>query len=336
MKKPFFTIIIPVYNVEHYLRRCADSILNQTFTDFQAIFINDGSTDKSGEICEEIGNDPRTLIIHKQNGGASSARNYALDKAIGLYVLFLDSDDYLDNKDALQKIYNQIQTYSNDVVIFGYKLLYINTNFRIEKRITDAKKLNDIQDKSSVLLNLFKNGNFPGSAWMMCVNSDIIENNHLRFPLGVTGEDIIWINKVLINSQSVGCIEDSFYIYLNNRPGQITSRHTLNGCNGMLMAIKDWLNIKDITELPAVSFQMAHVYLVLLMFYSDLCKNEREAIIEDVKNSAKILKAGTFKDNLIFLLIKLFNPYIIGLLIRNIYKFVQNLLKIKYNATSKK
>ena len=88
------SIIVPVYQVEKYIRQCVDSILAQTFTDFELILVDDGSKDKSGEICDEYaGMDERVKVIHKENGGLSDARNRGMDQAVGNYFLFVDSDD---------------------------------------------------------------------------------------------------------------------------------------------------------------------------------------------------------------------------------------------------
>lgn len=95
---PKISIIVPVYNVEKYLRKCIDSILNQTFKDFELILIDDGSTDESGKICDEYNlKDNRIKVIHKENGGLSSARNAGLDIAQGEYIGFVDSDDWIES-----------------------------------------------------------------------------------------------------------------------------------------------------------------------------------------------------------------------------------------------
>ena len=95
---PKISVIVPAYNTEKYLRRCIDSILAQTFTDFELLLIDDGSTDQSGEICDEYADkDVRIKVFHKANGGVSSARNVGLDNALGEYICFCDADDWVDN-----------------------------------------------------------------------------------------------------------------------------------------------------------------------------------------------------------------------------------------------
>lgn len=106
------SVIVPVYNVEKYLERCVESILNQTYTDLEIILIDDGSTDKSGEICDELQKkDPRIIILHKENGGQASARNIGLEICKGSWVCFIDSDDFI-KEDYVEELYRLCKTYN--------------------------------------------------------------------------------------------------------------------------------------------------------------------------------------------------------------------------------
>lgn len=121
MDSPFFSVIVPVYNVEKYLRECVDSILNQSFTDFELILVDDGSPDGCPSICDAYAlKDKRVKVIHKPNGGVSSARNTGLEIAAGEYVLFCDSDDY-HLEGSLEKIYSSLVTNKPDVLCFGIR-----------------------------------------------------------------------------------------------------------------------------------------------------------------------------------------------------------------------
>ena len=118
---PEISIIVPVYNVEKYLTRCIDSILNQTFTDFELILVDDGSTDKSGVICDKYSKiDSRIKVIHSKNEGAAQARNYGLDIAKGKFIGFVDSDDYI-NRDMYQILYENINKYNCDICVCGHQ-----------------------------------------------------------------------------------------------------------------------------------------------------------------------------------------------------------------------
>ena len=119
----FFSIIVPIFNVEKYLRQCLESIKLQIFQDYEVIMINDGSTDNCPKICEEYTRlDKRFKVIHRKNGGLVSARKVGAEHVSGDYVLNIDSDDYVD-KDLLEKLHNQVEMYNPDVIAFSYKIV---------------------------------------------------------------------------------------------------------------------------------------------------------------------------------------------------------------------
>ena len=122
--QPKISIIIPMYNVEKYLRRCLDSVQNQTFKQWQAICVDDGSPDKSGEIAEEYAKkDKRFIVVHKENGGLSDARNYGMPHATGQYIMFLDSDDFI-HPQTMEIAYNTAIKNKSDIVSFTYDRIY--------------------------------------------------------------------------------------------------------------------------------------------------------------------------------------------------------------------
>lgn len=131
--KPKISIIVPVYKAEPYLKKCIDSILNQTFKDFELILVDDGSPDRCGEICDEYAlKDSRIKIIHKENGGQSSARNVGLDIAQGEYIGFVDSDDWIE-PDMYKKLFKVLKNDNVDMAI-------CNINSIKDKKLRDRKK----------------------------------------------------------------------------------------------------------------------------------------------------------------------------------------------------
>ena len=138
MKKIKFSIIVPIYNIELYVDKCINSILNQTYSNFEIIAVNDGSTDNSIKVLESI-NDSRLSIFTKINGGLSSARNYGLKKATGDYIWFLDGDDYIENNslEILEKIISKEQS---EVVCFPFYKDYVSYKVVSKKRIEWGKK----------------------------------------------------------------------------------------------------------------------------------------------------------------------------------------------------
>lgn len=331
MDNPFFSIIIPIYNVEDYLERCIISVLSQTFTNFELILVNDGSIDRSGKICESFTNDQRVFYLQKENGGSSSARNEALDRVKGEFVLFLDADDYWSTESILHNIYKHIIEYKNDVILYGCKDVFINSGNSYISRGNYNLKLINNGNKSKTLSYLNESGNFPGAAWIMAVKYSIIKNRHLRFPIGVSAEDIGWVNDILVSCNSIGAINDIVYIYHKNRPGQITSKATIKGCLGMILSIKDWMKNPARPEYPIISQRMSHLYLVLLMHFFRLDKTNRRDLKRKVIECGKILRSGTYLDNITYCIMKLIGPFYMGSLIRFAYKFLNEKNNSKRN-----
>ncbi len=170
MKMPKISVIVPVYNAEKYLHRCVDSILSQTFTEFELLLIDDGSTDKSGEICDEYAiKDSRIRVFHKENGGVSSARNLGLDNALGEWVTFMDSDDDITLK-WLEEFYNYIK--------WSEKVLYVQHAHCLNGRIDVLlhENLSSYVDKD---VFLFEDG--FGYVWNKLFKKDIILKNNIYF-----------------------------------------------------------------------------------------------------------------------------------------------------------
>lgn len=165
------SVIVPVYNTEKYLHRCVDSILSQTFKDFELLLIDDGSTDKSGEICDEYAQkDERVKVWHKENGGVSSARNIGLDAAKGEWVTFSDSDDKLE-EDWLSTFSKNMNGY--DAVVSGFNILTRNGTRPVAMKI---------HSENPVLVADYLNRNHIfGFLWCKCFQRSLIEKNRLRF-----------------------------------------------------------------------------------------------------------------------------------------------------------
>lgn len=179
---PLISIIVPIYNSEKYLSYCVESILSQTFKDFELLLINDGSTDKSGEICDEYARcDKRIKVVHKVNTGVSDTRNCALDMSMGKYVIFVDADDYWCVEDALGRLYDVAEQYGLDIVRGEYKAVDNQGNLLFSRSISKCRMeyVNQILD-SYEFLNYAVNGEF--FLWLCLFRRDIIGN--LRFEVG--------------------------------------------------------------------------------------------------------------------------------------------------------
>ena len=208
------TVIVPVYNVEHYLDKCLDSVIKQTYKNIEIIVVNDGSTDNSGEICQEYAQkDNRIVYIEKENGGLSDARNAGLDQMTGSYVTFVDSDDWIE-QDYVETLYQKITEYQADIAIGNYY------SFDEERSVFLFHILGDsyyekAHDNVSIFENLYENQEMRSfaliSAWGKLYKARLFEQ--LRFDIGKLGEDGYLNQKVYLLSEKVIYLNKGLYAY---------------------------------------------------------------------------------------------------------------------------
>lgn len=203
------SIIVPVYQVEKYIRQCVDSILAQTFTDFELILVDDGSKDKSGQICDEYARmDTRVKVIHKENGGAADTRNRGMDQAVGNYVMFVDSDDYIAPT-MIEYLYQNILNENADIAVCNYLYFFEN----------DRKKDFSTNVKSEVLTGkeIFyyrkneRNYGFWTVVWNKLMKRETV--GKVRFRSGKYYEDEFWANEIYQMDIKIVTIPDCLYYY---------------------------------------------------------------------------------------------------------------------------
>ena len=201
------SIIVPIYNVEKYLRKCLESVVNQTLKDIEIICINDGSTDNSLAILKEYAQkDARIKIINQENSGVSASRNKGIELATGEYLMFLDSDDWLDLK-ALEILYKEISINKCDIVKFGIAEVYNNNNIKMhDTNNLLSKKYEELPLESQIYLHLF--------CWDKIYKTNFIKNNSVNFPLNIkTSEDCVFSILTLLSNAKIKNITDVLYYY---------------------------------------------------------------------------------------------------------------------------
>lgn len=275
-----FSIIIPCYKVEQYLRQCVDAVLAQTFEDYEVILVDDGSPDRSGEICDEYaGKDSRVKVIHKPNGGLSDARNAGLDVAQGEYVMFLDSDDWWDDKDALRKITAKIKESGADVTIIGMKKY-----FSLEGRFGDVRKPKKCDKEDFTLSHAqeqyMRSNIFVACAWDKVVRRSLIEKDKQRFVKRQLSEDIEWCCKLLLKNPHIDVLEEAFYVYRQQVSTSITANVGTRNINCILDVIERYAQ-KNAPE-PLLHF-IADQYVLLITNFMRLSKEERKPLEDDVR-----------------------------------------------------
>lgn len=228
--EPLISIIVPIYNVEKYLDQCLKSIVNQTYRNFEIILVDDGSLDSCPEKCEQWAQkDSRIKVIHKENAGLGFARNSGLDIAQGKYVVFIDSDDYVDTK-MIEKLYQQID--DADVIYCGLNRLYPDGTTEAVEMLYSGETFEqpDVVDK--ILLRML--GNVPEkddgkvfymSVWHALYSNDLIREHHIRFPSEreFMCEDIAFHVDFLCCAAKAKCIPDNLYYYRYN-PGSLSTK----------------------------------------------------------------------------------------------------------------
>lgn len=210
---PLISVIVPVYKVEDYLDRCIKSILDQTYSNLEIILVDDGSPDNCPQMCDDYAKkDSRVKVIHKKNGGLSSARNAGLDLCSGEYISFVDSDDYVDKR-FIELLYKAIHDTKSCISICGYKCFYNDsfTNKSFPKRISGSKY--ELVSGYKAVLNLLYSGGF---FWVIAPNklykAELFKT--LRYPVGKMCEDSYTTYKLFFNSKKVVFFKQQLYHYL--------------------------------------------------------------------------------------------------------------------------
>lgn len=212
MKKPLISVIVPIYNVALYLRECLDSLINQTYHNLQIILVNDGSTDESESIAREYLGDERIELVCTENGGLSRARNIGLEKAIGEYVYFIDSDDYIDLSFLEEMIgialdYNVEFVCNEQIVYFG-----------------DRVGLKKAYKKPIILIPNSQNMTIGGSIWRCLFSRKLIERSGVRFLEGKMHEDEGFLYMIFPFCKKFALYCGSTYYY-RQRKGSIMDLH---------------------------------------------------------------------------------------------------------------
>lgn len=215
-EKPFFSVIIPCYNVEKQIEKCIDSILNQSFRDYEIILIDDESSDKTGEICDKYRDENRDIIVvHQQNTGLSGARNTGLKIAKGNYIYFLDSDDYIDSN-LLEIVYEQIHNESPDCVIFGYRRILDNNIYRISINEKAIYITDTFKKKKNFLLKKYLLGKITTSVWSKIYSNKIIQENNISFvdTKLIMSEDLLFDCCYFLHAKKIVAIDNILYNYV--------------------------------------------------------------------------------------------------------------------------
>ena len=207
---PEFSIVVPIYRVEKYLRVCVDSILNQSFRDFELILVDDGSPDSCPDICDEYARaDSRVSVIHQSNAGVACARNAGVRFASGEYLIFLDGDDYLKDATVIEKIARKT-TLMPDVILLGYQKYFESTGAYGPAVVP---VIDGILDTAATLKTLLQTDTYDGTAWTKVVKSKLIKDSAIEFRPGMISEDVDWYLNLLCRAERFAGLNDVAVVY---------------------------------------------------------------------------------------------------------------------------
>lgn len=273
---PKVSIVIPVYNAEKSIERCLDSIIEQSFSDFELILVNDGSTDSSLKILEEYAEkDERIKFITQENAGPSTARNTGIDNATGKYVYFVDADDYIV-KDAIERFYRAAISSGAELTVCGYYIIKDGNTKEFESYYEPG--VYEESESREIALDLLNNHSYKylrPYIWIRMVRRDVLENPRLRFTDGIRrSEDYLFTTELHFRISKLCLITDQYLYYYVDTENSITNAYVENY----------WQMAKRINEtllerLPEIEMIKERLHTVLI--YRSLIALNNAALAED-------------------------------------------------------
>ena len=222
------SVIVPVYNVEKWLNMCIDSILAQSYKNLEIILVNDGSTDKSKDICDQyLKEDNRVKVFDILNSGQSVARNIGLKEAKGDYILFIDSDDYISDKAIIEKFINILDSNNYDFIYTSYCRFEDGNEEKITEILPINLTNNEIKNKEGkdILVDLLNKNSFHHAPYLKVCRKEFILNNKLFFREGYYHEDAEWTFKVFYYAKKIFIYDKPWYMRRMRENSTITSRN---------------------------------------------------------------------------------------------------------------
>ena len=269
---PKVSVVVPIYNVEKYIKKCLDSLVNQTLQEIQIILVNDGSTDESGNIAKEYASKYTNKIIYleKENGGLSDARNFGMRYTEGEYIAFLDSDDYVENT-MYEEMYNKALQENSDYVECDFLWEYPD-KIKVDKRIPYSNKKEMLTNVRVV-------------AWNKLIKREILEKNNISFPKGLRYEDIEFTYKLIPYLNKVSYVDKEFvhYVQRNNSIANVQNERTAEVFTIFDNIIK-YYQEKGFYEEYKEELEYSYSRILLCSSLKRICK------IKDSKTRKKLIK----------------------------------------------
>lgn len=288
------SVIIPVYKAEKSIQRCIESLLSQTYPNVEVILVDDGSPDRSGEICDQYTSDQRVIVIHNENKGVSHARNVGLDNATGTYITFCDADDYY-SPDHIKKSLQAAIANKSDITISGYfieidKGKFISSINGVSRRISSDE----------VIKHCTIDNEFGGFCWNKLYRADLIKS--IRFPEDMDMlEDTYFLFSALKRAKKMYYLATPLYYYCNNKDSAVRNMNNLFSEKKTLKYNDSWkkilanFDLADNNLIYATIFEFALIYKIK---YLENSKIKNKSLINNLNHDLKhyAIKAYSCKD----------------------------------------
>lgn len=260
------SIIVPVYKVERELNRCVQSLLKQTYKNLEIILVDDGSPDQCPELCERYAEiDERVKVIHKQNGGLSDARNVGLKQATGEYILYVDSDDYID-EDACERFIKAAGNQKIDIIV-GNAIMEKPDGK--EMMIHSATPSGITYTAKRFIMSAINAYQWYAPAWLNMYRREFLLDNQLYFKKGIYFEDVQMLPRVFLRAKKITCIDGTFYHYIIRENSIMTSQKDEKKKNDSIQNLKEWKEQFD--KIEDVELQKC-LYGMLIKMYIHECR----------------------------------------------------------------
>ena len=285
------SVIIPVYNVKPYLERCVRSVLNQTYKDLEIILVDDGSTDGSGDLCDQIAaGEPRVCVVHQQNQGLSGARNTGIQQAIGEYVIFLDSDDEWLLTEGLQKL---VQAAEDHPDLVAFKMVDIYGNQCLQSSDYDVESIVKIPSASEVFTYLVYTQRFRMSACPQMIRLQLLKEHDIFFPVGMISEDVFWSMHLWQYLQTVKFTNLNLYGY-HHRGASISTTSDIRTYRSYDQIFTYWKGQcdADCKNAKAIRVYMANMWVSIGYGHHFLSSADKPEALAILKKHTDLLRFG--------------------------------------------
>jgi len=276
------SVVIPVYNVDKYLEECVDSVLQQTFKNYEIILVDDGATDCSGEICDRYAKNYEDVkVIHQKNGGLSAARNTGLREAVGEYVYFLDSDDYIESV-TLEHLVNVVESENADVVFFDGYVFFTDCEENMDITKYQRKELYQSENGKEILRKLLMKDEYRTAVPLMLFKTKYLYEHKLLFKEGILHEDELFTFLVYNADGKVSHCHEELYARRVRPASIMTSSGMVRRYESMLQI---YMELSELYKRGKVSGEAGRMYMVrtaksVLGKFQQLAEEDKERFTE--------------------------------------------------------